>query len=88
MARVPKKPLKPPFSKWYNQNVYCDYHYRVQGHSTKNYHALTFQVQIVVNAGYLNFANITSNPLPYRIWPKVNVVAAKEDRAEKLSYSE
>ena len=28
-----KKPLQPPYPKWYNSNAHCDYHSGAAGHS-------------------------------------------------------
>ncbi|XWS75404.1 hypothetical protein CRYUN_Cryun01aG0084000 [Craigia yunnanensis] len=29
-------PLQPPYPRWYNENIHCDYHSDNRGHSMKN----------------------------------------------------
>ena len=48
-------PLRPPFSRWYNDNVQCDYHAGNPDHSTKNYSALKYKVQDLIKLGKLKF---------------------------------
>lgn len=31
------KPLQPPYPKWYDKNVQCDYHAGITGHSIENF---------------------------------------------------
>ena len=38
-------PLRPPFPKWYNAHIRCDYHAGNPGHSTENYSAFKYEVQ-------------------------------------------
>ena len=45
IARVPLIPMEPPYSRWYDANTTCDYHYGIKGHSTENCLALKNQVQ-------------------------------------------
>ena len=33
-------PLQPPYLRWYNENVHCDYHSGNRGHFTENYTSL------------------------------------------------
>ena len=81
--------MKPPYPRWYDANISCDYHYGIQGHSTKNYLALKNQVQTLKNVRYVNFGydkakgpNVISNPLPNHFGPKINGVleSLKEGR--------
>ena len=44
LARVPITPIEPPYPRWYDANVTCDYHYGVNGYSIENYLALKNQV--------------------------------------------
>ena len=48
-------PLKPPFPRWYNANVRCDYHAGNPGHSTENCNALKREVQSLIKDGKLKF---------------------------------
>ena len=52
---IPAKPLKTPYPRWYDENVYCKFHLGVQGHSKKNSEALKYQVQALMEKGYLSF---------------------------------
>ena len=53
---IPIEPLKPPYPRWYNKNTYCEFHLGAQGHLTEDYEALKYQVQALIEGGYLNFA--------------------------------
>ena len=48
-------PLRPPFLRWYNVNVRCDYHVGNPGHSTKNCSSLKREVQSLIKDGKLKF---------------------------------
>ena len=48
-------PLKPPFLRWYNGNVRCDYYAGNPGHSTKNCNALRHMVRDLIKDGKLKF---------------------------------
>ena len=48
-------PLRPPFLRWYNANVRCDYHVRNPGQSTKNCSTLKREVQSLIKDGKLRF---------------------------------
>ena len=51
-------PLKPPFSRWYNGNVRCDYHVGNLGHSTENCNALKYKVQNLIKLGKFKFEEL------------------------------
>ncbi|XP_017985256.1 PREDICTED: uncharacterized protein LOC108663879 [Theobroma cacao] len=73
------KPLKPPFSIWYDASAHCDYHYGVEGHSIKNCTTFKHKVQGLIKAGILNFEkkleqNVNNNPLPNHAWARVNAI--------------
>ena len=34
LARIPLTPMEPPYSRWYDANATCDYHFGLKGHST------------------------------------------------------
>ena len=46
-------PLKPPFSRWYNINVRCDYHARIPGHSIEDCNTFKYKVQNLIKVGKL-----------------------------------
>ena len=51
-------PLTPPFPRWYNAHVRCDYHARNPGHSTKNCTALKRKVRDLINDEKLKFEDL------------------------------
>ena len=59
-------PLKPPFPKSYNPNVHCDYHSRIQRHSTEDCISLKKKVQTLIEVRGINFRspNQSNNLLP------------------------
>ena len=72
-------PLQPPYPRWYNENVRCDYHSGNRGHSTKNCTTLKRKVQDLIKKRELTFEdedvpNVNRNPLPNHEGPKVNTV--------------
>ena len=48
-------PLWPPFSKWYNANVQCDYHAENPSHLTENCNSFKREVQSLIKDGKLKF---------------------------------
>ena len=48
-------PIRPPFPKSFNSNVYCDYHMGKPGHSTEDCHSLKQQEQTLIEIGKINF---------------------------------
>ena len=55
LSHVP--PMKPPFPKWYNPNVYCDYHAGKPGHSTEDCHSFKHKVQALIKVGWISFGS-------------------------------
>ena len=53
---ISTEPLKPPYPRWYDENAHCEFHLGAQGHSTEDCEALKYQVQALMEDGYLNFA--------------------------------
>ena len=79
LSSVDILPLQPPYPRWYNENVHCDYHSSNRGHSTKNCTTLKRRVQDLIKRGELIFEdedipNVNGNPLLNHGGPKVNVV--------------
>ena len=48
-------PMQPPYPRWYNENVRCDYHSGNRGHSTEDCIALKRRVHDLIKAGALAF---------------------------------
>ena len=44
LSSVDIQPLQPPYPRWYNENVHCDYHSGNKGRSTENCTALKRRV--------------------------------------------
>ena len=51
-------PFRAPFSRWYNANVWCDYHTKNPGHSTENCNSLKLEVQSLIKDGKLKFKEL------------------------------
>ena len=96
VSRVSIDPILPPYSRWYDPNASCDYHYGVKGHSIENCIALKRRVQALMKAGYIDFnfnkrmgPNNTGNPLPNHPEPKINALSEDcglkvKDRIDKV----
>ncbi|XWS60757.1 hypothetical protein CRYUN_Cryun07bG0063700 [Craigia yunnanensis] len=52
---TPTDPPKPPYPRWYGENAHYEFHLGTQGHSTDDCEALKYQVQALMEGGYLNF---------------------------------
>ena len=51
-------PLTPPFPRWYNAHVRCDYHAGNPGHSTENCTALKRKVRDLIKDGKLKVEDL------------------------------
>ncbi|KAA0047385.1 RNA-directed DNA polymerase (Reverse transcriptase), Ribonuclease H-like protein [Cucumis melo var. makuwa] len=86
VAIVPQEPLQPPYPKWYDPNVKCEYHVGVVGHYTENSFPLKAKVQSLVKAGWLKFkkteeeSDVNQNPLPNHEGPAINIVDTFTER--------
>ncbi|KAA0060507.1 RNA-directed DNA polymerase (Reverse transcriptase), Ribonuclease H-like protein [Cucumis melo var. makuwa] len=80
VAIVPQEPLQPPYPKWYDPNVKCEYHAGAVRHSTENYFPLKAKVQSLVKVRRLKFkkteeeSDVNHNPLPNHEGSAINVV--------------
>ncbi|RDX80440.1 hypothetical protein CR513_39010, partial [Mucuna pruriens] len=79
IAVVPLKLVEPSYSKSYDPNTKCDYHWGgVIGHSTKRCWGLKHKVQGLINGGWLWFQerepNVNSNPLPTHAGLSINTI--------------
>ena len=83
-------PLQPPYPRWYNENVHCDYHSGNRGHSTENCTALKRRVQDLIKKGELTFEDedipdVNRNPLPNHGGPRINAIESSEEMQVKRS---
>ena len=88
LSSVDIQPLQPPYLRWYNENVHCDYHLGNKGHSTKNCTALKRRVHDLIKKGELTFEdegipNVNENPLLNHGGPKVNAVESDQEMQVK-----
>ena len=88
LSPVDIPPLQPPYPRWYNENVHCDYHSGNRGHSTKNCTALKRKVQDLIKKEELTFKdedipNVNGNPLLNHGGPKVNAVKSDQEMQMK-----
>ena len=80
--------LQPPYPRWYNKNVHCDYHSSNRGHSTENCTVLKRRVQNLIKRRELTFKdedilNVNRNPLPNHGRPKVNAIESDQEMQVK-----
>ena len=52
---IPARPRKPPFPKWYDVNIRCDYHSGIPCHSTEDCTILKNKVRNLIREGKLKF---------------------------------
>ena len=88
LSPVDIPPLQPPHSRWYNENVHCDYHSGNRGHSTENCTALKRIVQDLINKGELTFEDedipdVNRNPFSNHGGLRVNAVESSEEMRVK-----
>ncbi|TYK10942.1 uncharacterized protein E5676_scaffold107G00240 [Cucumis melo var. makuwa] len=80
VAIVPQEPLQPPYPKWYDPNVKCEYHARAVGHSMENCFLLKAKVQSLVKVSWLKLKKIGEEPdvnqnlLPIHKGPVINAI--------------
>ncbi|KAE8692135.1 hypothetical protein F3Y22_tig00110858pilonHSYRG00062 [Hibiscus syriacus] len=92
VSPYPMDPIKPPYPRWFDENVNCEYHGGVQGHSIEN--CLTFKrlVQRMRNKNWITFnsgtPNVAQNPLPNHQETGINAVTIEKGKRVKLSVSE
>ena len=79
LSSVDIPPLQPPYPRWYNENIHCDYHSGNRGQSTENCTALKRRVQDLIKKKELIFEDedipdVNRNPLPNHEGSRINVV--------------
>ena len=88
LSPVDIPPLQPPYPRWYNENVHCDYHSGNKGHSTENCTSLKRRVQELIKKGELTFEDedildVNRNPLPNHGGPRINAIERSEEMQVK-----
>ena len=81
-------PLQPPYPRWYNENVHCDYHSGNRGHFTENCTALKWKVQDLIKKKDLTFKDedvqdVNRNPLLNHKRPRVNAMESDQEMQVK-----
>ena len=71
--------MQPPYPRWYNENVHCDYHSGNRGHSTEDCIALKRRIHDLIKVGALSFddkdvPDVIRNPIPDHQRPKIKAV--------------
>ncbi|XP_016733252.2 uncharacterized protein [Gossypium hirsutum] len=84
------EPLQPPYPKWYDANVQCEYHAGITGHSIENCTSFKRCVERLIKAGVLKFDDTpgTGNPLPSHTDKWVNAIIENVGRKVKLNIAE
>ncbi|XP_017613587.1 uncharacterized protein LOC108458693 [Gossypium arboreum] len=73
------EPMQPPYPKWYDANVQCEYHAGITGHFIENCTTFKKLDKKFTKMGVIKFD--TENPLPNHSDQGVNVIG--EDEAEQ-----
>ncbi|XP_039036465.1 uncharacterized protein LOC120173336 [Hibiscus syriacus] len=86
-------PIQPPYPKWYNANVKCDYHGGNPGHSIENCTAFKKVVQALKRRNVINFGDseqpkVAQNPLPNHAGAGINTVAEEKGKRIVMDVSE
>jgi len=83
MALCPTKVVQPPYPRYYDTNVKCEYYSGEVGHSTENCRALKHKVQSLLDSGWLTFQeqNLSSekHPLSGHTNSTINAVIEEQD---------
>ena len=90
LSPVDIPPLQPPYPRWYNENVHCDYHSGNRGHSTENCTSLKRRVQDLIKKRELTFKDedildVNRNPLPNHGGPRINAIESSKEMQVKRS---
>ncbi|XP_052885749.1 uncharacterized protein LOC108485269 [Gossypium arboreum] len=87
------KPLQPPYPKWYDATVQCEYHAGIIGHSIENCAAFKKLVERLIKMGIVRFddpatSNIVGNPLPNHTDQRVDVICEGLNKKTKYEVAE
>ena len=55
---IPTKPRKPPYPKWYDLSVRCEYHGGIEGHSTESCTSFKDKVQALIDVDPAKFQGL------------------------------
>ena len=72
-------PMQLPYSRWFNKNARCDYHFENRGHSMEDCTALNRRVHDLIKVGALAFddedvPDVNRNSFSNHQRPKINAV--------------
>ena len=81
-------PIRPPYRRWYNENISCDYHFGNRGHSLEDCTAIKWRVSKLIKIWELTFEdgdvpNVNKSRLPNHEGPKVNAVESSQEMQVK-----
>ncbi|XP_052882279.1 uncharacterized protein LOC128290604 [Gossypium arboreum] len=84
------KPIQPPYPKWYNENVQCEYHAGITGHAIENCTAFKRLVEKLLEMGIIKFDESSSgeNPLPNHADNGVNAVIENTGKRFRMTVAE
>ncbi|XP_016711538.2 uncharacterized protein [Gossypium hirsutum] len=84
------KPLQPPYPKWYDANVRCEYYVGIAGHSIENCTGFKKAVERLIKMGVVKFDSTpnTENPLPNHDNQGVNAISEASERMMKENIAE
>ncbi|XP_016669941.1 uncharacterized protein [Gossypium hirsutum] len=87
------KPMQPPFPKWYDTNVQCEYHAGITGHLIENCTAFKKLNESFIKIGIVMFdnpsgPNVAGNPLPNHFDKRVNMIIDSEGKRIKADVAE
>ncbi|XP_017618051.1 uncharacterized protein LOC108462636 [Gossypium arboreum] len=84
------KPMQPPYPKWYNENVQCEYHAVITGHAIENYTAFKRLVEKLHEMGIIKFDKSSGgeNPLPNHADKEVNAVIENTGKRVRMTVAE
>ncbi|KAK8978448.1 hypothetical protein V6N11_008759 [Hibiscus sabdariffa] len=85
--------LQPPYPKWYDPKVQCDYHTGITGHSIENCTGFKNLVEKLIKIGVVRFndaagPNVVGNPLPNHVEVGVNAIMGDRGKKTKASVDE
>ncbi|XP_017613920.2 uncharacterized protein LOC108459067 [Gossypium arboreum] len=84
------KLMQPPYPKWYNENVQCEYHAGITGHAIENCTAFKMLVEKLLEMGIIKFDESFGgqNPLPNHADKGVNAVIENAGKRARMTMVE
>ncbi|XP_016694482.2 uncharacterized protein [Gossypium hirsutum] len=85
--------MQPPYHKWYDASVQCEYHAGTKGHSIENCTVFKKLVEGLINLGIVKIGdssgpNVAENPLPNHDSKGVNAIIEYGGRRVKANIAE